>query len=368
MKISNTLFICLFFWVVAGCQKTKFHIDGHVTGMKNGSYMMLFKFKDDTIFSVDTTTIQNNRFKFEGSEYLDDIAILSAGNYPDTVKSAEVILDRGTVKVTLDTIPMITGTPLNDKYNSFKKEMTDVNSKIQELIKAGIDPDKLPTDPKLNLLYSSRNKYKLSFISDNIKNPLGLRLFKYELNNIEDSLFQSILAQIPQQFRSDKLIAESIESRRTAREENEKRLKLVGKKFTDFDLITPENKAVKLSDYVGHTKFTVIEFWASWCGPCIAEVPRLKKVYNKYKDKGLEIVSISLDTRMNLWQKVIRQVDAPWIHLSDLKGDRSALTEAYGVYGVPHSVLINEKGIIVETKVNAQILDIIMQHEIDGIK
>lgn len=363
MNKPYKLFACLLLLIVAGCQQPKFHIDGHITGMKNGSYVMLFKFKGDTIFSVDTTTIQNNKFIFEGLAFLNDVAILTAGNYPNKVKATEVVLDKGNIIANLDSVPLVSGSPLNDIYNSFWKKQADYSSKITTLIKNGADPDKYPTDPKLKLLWDSSRKFKLSFILENIKNPVGLRLFKNDIihNNFDDSTFQVILSQIPAEFQSDKLITESIESKRVSLEKNAKRLTLVGKKYIDFDLITPENKAVKLSDYIGGSKFTVIEFWASWCAPCIAEVPQLNEVYGKYKDKGLKIISISLDTRMNDWQRVIKKVNAPWIHLSDLKGTPSALTEAYGVDGVPHSLLIDENGIITEVKVNGQILKIILQ-------
>lgn len=369
MNKPYKLFACLLLLIVAGCQQPKFHIDGHITGMESRN-IMLFKFKDDTIFSVDTTTIRNGKFVFDGAEFLDDIAVLSAGNYPDKVKATEVVLDRGNINVNLDSVPLVTGSPMNDIYNSFKKKYQDYSAKIETLIKNGADPDKYPTDPKLQLLYDSRREHELSFILDNIKNPVGLRLFKNNIihNNIDDSLFQVMLSQIPKEFQSDKLIVESVEDKRVSREKNEKRLKLVGKKYIDFDLITPENKAVKLSDYMGNSKFTVIEFWASWCGPCIAEVPRLNDLYSKYKDRGLKIISISLDIRMNDWQRVIKQVNAPWIHLSDLKETPSKLTEAYGVYSVPRSVLVDENGNIIEVNVNAQALEIILQKAFGDIK
>lgn len=85
MKNIDKLLVLLLLLVFMSCQQREYHIDGHITGMKNGSYIMLFKFSDDTIFSVDTTTIQNNRFTFEGSQFLDDISILTTGNYPDSV-------------------------------------------------------------------------------------------------------------------------------------------------------------------------------------------------------------------------------------------------------------------------------------------
>lgn len=101
MKNIHKILSCLLLFSVIGCQQNKYHIDGHITGMKNGSYIMLFKFSGDTISSVDTTTIENNQFVFEGTEFLDDIAVLTAGNYPDKVKATELVLDRGNIHITV---------------------------------------------------------------------------------------------------------------------------------------------------------------------------------------------------------------------------------------------------------------------------
>ena len=194
MRKHNLLFSGLLFLMIVGCRPPIFHIDGHITGMGNGN-IMLFTFKGDSIFSVDTATIKNGKFVFEGQEILDDIAILSAGNYPDKVKATEVVLDRGKITVNLDSAPLVTGSSMNEIYNSFKKKSEDYRVRINTLIRNGADPDKWPVDPKLQLLYDSIRKYKQSFIIANIKNPVGLRVFKNQIKPnkyIGDSIFQEI--------------------------------------------------------------------------------------------------------------------------------------------------------------------------------
>ena len=80
-------------------------------------------------------------------------------------------------------------------------------------------------------------------------------------------------------------------------------------KFIDIELITPEGERKWLSEYVGHSKFLFIDFWASWCGPCIADIPKIKQVYEKYKDKGLEVLSISMDYSNKSWTIAMDKVD-----------------------------------------------------------
>jgi hypothetical protein len=93
-----------------------------------------------------------------------------------------------------------------------------------------------------------------------------------------------------------------------------------GKMFTDFAMKDPEGNDVKLSDYVGKGKLVLVDFWASWCPPCRAEMPNLKKIYEKYKDQGFEIVGVSLDRTHDDWiKRGIEELGLPWKHMSDIK-------------------------------------------------
>ena len=332
------------------CQYPKYHISGNISEMENGSQIMLFKFKGDTIFSVDTTTIKSGNFIFEGKEFLDDISIITAGNYPDKVKSVEVVLDRGTIDVKMDSVLSASGTILNDSYNTYKSKCDDYSSQWEILIKNGKVPELLSAHSEAYILTKKIKDYNSTFIADNIKNPVGRRIFKNRMkgNNLSDSAYQVIKSQIPYQYLSDKEIIDIIEFKKIEKEKIDLRKSIVGKKFADIELITSDNKLVKLSDYIGISRFTLVEFWASWCAPCIAEVPNLKKVYDKYKDKGFNIISISMDTNVSEWQKGIKQVNTTWVHLSDLKGMTSGIAKTYGIASIPYAILIDKNGIIVE--------------------
>ena len=96
------------------------------------------------------------------------------------------------------------------------------------------------------------------------------------------------------------------------KDEEEQRRHMQLEKFIDIELITLEGERKWLSEYVGHSKFLFIDFWASWCGPCIADIPKIKQVYEKYKDKGLEVLSISMDYTNKSWTIAMDKVDMPW--------------------------------------------------------
>lgn len=123
----------------------------------------------------------------------------------------------------------------------------------------------------------------------------------------------------------------------------------------DFDLPSADGKMVSLSSYRG--KYMMLVFWASWCGPCRAEIPHLMKIYEKYNADGLDILSVSVDSRKSDWEKAIAETGMPWTQVSDLKGLRSAVTKLYGVDGVPAVWLIDPEGKVVAYNIRGEQLD-----------
>ena len=119
-----------------------------------------------------------------------------------------------------------------------------------------------------------------------------------------------------------------------------------GQPFTDLAFEDPDGNIMHLSDYAGKGKYILVDFWASWCGPCKAEMPNVVKCYHQYKDKGFDIVSISLDTKKENWVKAIDEWGMPWHHMSDLKGWGSEGAAIYAVTGVPHAMLLGPDGTI----------------------
>lgn len=123
----------------------------------------------------------------------------------------------------------------------------------------------------------------------------------------------------------------------------------------DFTLQTPEGEYLSL--YSVKARVKVVDFWASWCGPCRAENPNVKKLYEKYRDAGLEVISISLDTKKEKWMKAIEQDDLPWIHLSDLQGWESPLVKMFGIQGIPYLLVLDKDNRIIGSKLRGEELD-----------
>lgn len=119
----------------------------------------------------------------------------------------------------------------------------------------------------------------------------------------------------------------------------------VGSAAPDFTLNDVNGKPVSLASYKG--KYVLIDFWASWCGPCRQENPNVVKAYNQYKAKGFDILGVSLDEKKDNWEKAIKQDQLTWAHVSDLGGWQSEVAGLYGVKAIPANYLLDKDGKII---------------------
>lgn len=202
------------------------------------------------------------------------------------------------------------------------------NDAIQDLnsyLKQALNTASNPTICALALSWSSR-----SFSKSEFEASLDQLIKKYPDNPIILGLKQSYdqqLAQMTEQDRQDK--------------QND----WVGKPAPDLSLPDINGRAVSLSSFKG--KFLLVDFWASWCGPCRAENPNVVKAYNEFKGKNFTILGVSLDKEKNAWQEAIRADGLAWTHVSDLKYWNSKAVETFKFNGIPFNLLIDPQGKVI---------------------
>ena len=117
-----------------------------------------------------------------------------------------------------------------------------------------------------------------------------------------------------------------------------------------------EGETVKLSQWAGRGNYVLIEFWASWCIPCLRETPNLRACYRKYKDKGFQIVGVSLDDDRAAWNAAVKRFGLQWPQMSDLKKWQTIARPTYGIQSIPANVLVDPQGTIIAVNLRDYVL------------
>lgn len=132
---------------------------------------------------------------------------------------------------------------------------------------------------------------------------------------------------------------------------------MLGEQFADFTAANLKGESMSLAPVVKANKYTLVQFWASWCGPCRKEIPLLKQLYKQYKAKGMEIVSFSMDDNRYNWEKASEVEKLQWINVSDLKAFKSSVAKTYPIAGIPANVIIDQQGKIVASNLTDKDLE-----------
>ena len=270
---------------------------------------------------------------------------VNTGNESERGYQTVFILENGQLQAALDAkSSSVKGTPENDAYASLYGQLASFDQEMEKLNADSRSEDKAIAEAAANKI-DELSKQALAKITEYIKansNKLSAaKLFvenNYEM--AEEDLF-AIVDKADSLFKSaprmEKLLP-VIEARRNV---------AVGKKFADFEMTDMNGKTRKLSEFVGNGKIVLIDFWASWCPPCRRDMPNIVEVYKQYKNKGFEIVGVSLDSKKEAWEKGVKDLDITWMQLSDLQGWKNAGAKLYGVNSIPHTVLVDKDGTII---------------------
>lgn len=339
------LFAAISLLGISSCKKSQpapsYIVEGATDPSMNGKMAYLLDY--NTGNRLDSVMVDSNKFVFSGT--VDSVRYCVALIEVDGIarERADLILDTGRIVVNLKD-QTATGGPLNAALVSYVKERDNMRMEYTNIYKELEGKIKDENQRRKEFERIHKNEWYPKYISMFEKN------FEANTNNIVGAV---ILTDMADRYRTGqmdtaftKLSKDILELKMVqeivSRNESLKKT-AVGQKFSDFTIEQPDGSKVSLSDYAGKGKYVLVDFWASWCGPCRGETPNLKELYNKYKGDKFEIVGVTVWDDVAESKKAIEEDKITWPQILDAQEIPMKL---YGILGIPHIMLIGPDGTI----------------------
>ncbi len=323
---------------------------------------------------IDTAKILHGEFIFKGSIQTPGKAALildHTGNGLSIPKEKDIlnpiILEKGTISVNSpDSMKNATvgGTSSNVGMQMLKEMFTQLMKESQEIYQNyTIASDSLKSsdnfvqsiNKKMIAVKERLNQNLKIFIKNQRENMSGLEALNIYMNQNKgatdlESLFNELSSDVKKTDAGKKVYMAILRSK----------IIDIGSLAVDFEQKDTAGKTVKLSDFRG--KYVLLDFWASWCGPCRRESPVLREAYQTFKDKGFTILGVSLDENKRDWLKAIEEDGLGWTHVSDLEGWKGEVSKTYGIRSIPSNYLIDPQGKIVAKNLRGRELKRNLEH------
>ena len=331
----------------------EFIISGEAAGVENGKKVFVEIQTETGSLAKDTAIVTDGKFELKGFTEGIDLGFIRIENEQINLP---LILEEGKIEINIvkDSLHKSTlgGTPNNDKFQKFNTESRAISEKVAkfekdngpEMQKAQMSNDTVTINKLLKeykKFQNEMNDYSKKFIKENPDAYLSVLL-------LENFLMRQYLT--PEEIKSyfeglDKDVKETKSGKKIKTALDSMSAIVIGKPAPNFSAPSPEGKTISLKESLG--KVTIIDFWASWCGPCRAENPNVVALYNEFHPQGLNIIGVSLDKDAAKWKEAIAKDGLIWPHVSNLKFWEDPIAKQYNVQSIPATFILDEKGNIV---------------------
>ena len=347
-----SLFFALNFFIPAAEAQTKPAAKGFVITVKaenaGDDYIYISKRKNGVMTDVDSAKTTVLPIVLKGKQDVPEMLYLRIKGANTLVP---VFVENSEFSVSVDfddpSLLKVEGSAVHKEFDNYNLGLSSITSAQEALMtdyraaqKAGDAAKLTELEAKFEELDKKEGDYNRNFVSQNkgsfvtpfvIRRAMFYSLELEDLKNLVASLDKSVLQSVYSIDLQEKItVLEKV---------------AIGKKYTEISLPGVDGKNMNLSDFIGKDVI-LVDFWASWCGPCRRENPNVVKLYNDYHSKGFDIVGVSFDTDGKGWRDAIEKDGLVWHQMSDLKGWNSKAAELYGVASIPHTMLIGKDGTI----------------------
>ncbi|RZK39322.1 MAG: AhpC/TSA family protein [Pedobacter sp.] len=338
-------------------------IQGKVNPIYNGKFIKLIYTPEKAKKQMDSVQIAKGAFVFKGDVDRPFGAKLSMGN-DESGDRIDLFISAGEIRVaTKDSLryAKITGNKITESYEKLAQGgLRSLEYNVIEVVnvfKAMPEgPQKKDYTKKLLEEFENYSSQKRKFVNQFIKENPDSYVSLYQLTKSAPDNLLNYETSFPYYDRLSQTVKDSPLGKEFGQKLMASKGTLTGENYKDFVSTTPDGKQLSLKEIVGSNKYTLVDFWASWCGPCRKENPYVVKTFDAFKEKGFTVLSVSLDDNAEKWNQAIKLDGMPWHHVSSLKGWKEPAAALYKVSAIPMNLLVDSEGKVVATNLRGEAL------------
>lgn len=325
-----------------------FTINAKIDGVKTGKAELQTVENNKMVTKYSTGIAEDGSFTIKGKVAEPDIYMVKI---TDLKGGIALFLDNSTLTITGKSDNLmactVTGSALHDQYAKFGQLAKSQNEVMRPLYVAYNEAKKSEKTAEMKKIEAQMDELDAKQMTekiDMIKTLGDSPVAAYVANSISSGIQEPEKLEALVQDLGPNL-ADNKYTKMLVEKIGLMKLTTVGKMSMEFTQNDPDGKPVKLSDFKG--KYLLVDFWASWCGPCRAENPNVVKAYQKYKNKNFTILGVSLDRDKDKWLEAIQKDNLTWTHVSDLKYWDNEVAKMYGIRSIPANILLDKTGKII---------------------
>lgn len=358
----KTLFIGMAIALILGaCTNSESYKITVNTNQHKDKTAYLIRFENNQPVVIDSATWDNG-FKFQGEIKTREMVYFQ---WSGINENTSFFLDNGEITIHLKDntaeIGSIEGSELNTKHIAFLDSANQFTKMNQELYggyqKAQAENNEKALDSirtQADILYNKEQAFAKRAAHKNMENVLGLYIMRSKLaHTLDYNALNEALSTVPDNNKNNpyyKYLAEHLKKLSLTR---------VGQIAPDFTMKDTAGNDISLKDFRGN--YIMIDFWASWCGPCRRANPYVVEIFKEFNPKGFQILGVSFDKSQQAWIEAIHDDHLTWPHVSDLQGWKNAAGQLYGINSIPHTTLIDPDGKIVANRFEHEELRILLE-------